>query len=593
MPRSKDNPQEEESASDTHSNLAPDADSAPNQAPEPTKASKPSHPSHSGWLKFLDTKRGQWLFALGALALVLTVVFSIPDTRYAVLGTVVKKPVTITVLDNRTKKPVSDATVVVGSQQLKTNAQGQIKLTLPVGFKQIEAQKKYYQADSRTITVRLMASQPEFTLNLAAIGNQVSVKVTNRVTGKPLAKANLEVLGTTATTSDSGEATIVLPVKKTSEAVTIKLSGYNDLKADIKNTEEAGKNTFALVPAGKIYFLSKRSGKIDVMKSNLDGSDAKVVMAGTGREFESQTVLLASRDWKYLALKSRRDNADQAKLYFISTATDKFSVMDEGDKVDFTPVGWSDEHFVYSVFRGGLQYYEAGRTAIKSFNAKTNQLKTLDQSRAAGNNNDYTGENLGTPVVVKDRVVYLKDWSASLPPSLTDKQMTINSIMPNGNAGHVVKSFSEGTGNYFGSTRLYSPSELYLTAYLDNKASYYEYENDQVSSSTEAGAINYDSFYPTYLQSPSGQRVLWYEPRDGTNTLFSGDSNAGQAKQLVSSSEFAPYGWFSDDYVLVSKKGSELYIAPRELSSAPVKITDYHKPSVTFQGYGGGYGGGF
>jgi hypothetical protein len=44
--------------------------------------------------------------------------------------------------------------------------------------------------------------------------------------------------------------------------------------------------------------------------------------------------------------------------------------------------------------------------------------------------------------------------------------------------------------------------------------------------------------------------------------------------------------------VLVSKSGSELYITPADFGTKPLKVTDYHKPNVTFRGYGGGYGGG-
>jgi hypothetical protein len=113
-----------------------------------------------------------------------------------------------------------------------------------------------------------------------------------------------------------------------------------------------------------------------------------------------------------------------------------------------------------------------------------------------------------------------------------------------------------------------------------------------VSPTTDVSNSDFQGkFYPTYLASPSNNLTFWYEPRDGANTIFGGNGDGDASKQLATSSEFTPYGWFTDDYVLLSKKGSELYIAPRDLSSAPVKITDYHKPSVTFLGYGGGYGG--
>jgi hypothetical protein len=60
---------------------------------------------------------------------------------------------------------------------------------------------------------------------------------------------------------------------------------------------------------------------------------------------------------------------------------------------------------------------------------------------------------------------------------------------------------------------------------------------------------------------------------------------------IASSSDFTPYGWFTDGYILVSKDSSELYIQTAEKGAKPLKITDYHKPDTEFEGYGYGYGG--
>jgi hypothetical protein len=101
----------------------------------------------------------------------------------------------------------------------------------------------------------------------------------------------------------------------------------------------------------------------------------------------------------------------------------------------------------------------------------------------------------------------------------------------------------------------------------------------------------YGSSYPTYLQSPSANDTFWAEPRDGKNTLFIGNEDGQKGKQIASLSEYFTYGWFTDDYLLVSKNSSELYIMPKGGSKNAIKISDYHKPVQNFYGYGGGYGG--
>jgi Tol biopolymer transport system component len=92
------------------------------------------------------------------------------------------------------------------------------------------------------------------------------------------------------------------------------------------------------------------------------------------------------------------------------------------------------------------------------------------------------------------------------------------------------------------------------------------------------------------LLSPSGSNSFWAEARDGKSALFVGDQDGKNPKQVASLSEYTSYGWFTDDYLLVSKGSSELYIMSKA-GGKPQKITDYYKPSVNYQGYGGGYGG--
>jgi hypothetical protein len=122
--------------------------------------------------------------------------------------------------------------------------------------------------------------------------------------------------------------------------------------------------------------------------------------------------------------------------------------------------------------------------------------------------------------------------------------------------------------------------------------SYYAYANGKVTSKGNLDS-EFNEYYQnrkTYLLSPSGDNTFWVEPRDGKNTLFVGDENGDNGKQIASLSDYSNYGWFTDDYLLASKNSSELYIMSKSGAGA-VKITDYHKPAVSFPGYGGGYGG--
>jgi hypothetical protein len=93
------------------------------------------------------------------------------------------------------------------------------------------------------------------------------------------------------------------------------------------------------------------------------------------------------------------------------------------------------------------------------------------------------------------------------------------------------------------------------------------------------------------LLSPSADQTFWSESRDGKNTLFIGDQGGQNGKQIASLSDYNTFGWFTDDYLLVSKNSSELYIMDKAGKQAALKVSDYHKPTQNFYGYGGGYGG--
>jgi len=542
----------------------------------------------------LSRKKLIIISSIAAAAVLIAVLFVVPLTRYAILGTFIKREANFTLLDSKTNKPVSDVQITIGGKSAKTDAQGKATVYgLPVGSKTAAAKKKYYQDLSTTVLVSVTGSGNNYQLQVVATGRQVPIKVINKVSKQPVEKAQVSAEDTTSTTDKNGEAVIVLPADVPTVKATISGDGYNKQQAIVQVTEQKDdRNTFALAPSGTVYFLSKRSGKIDVMKSDLDGSNAQTVLAGTGREEDGATVLLASRDWKYLALKARRDS-DKPKLYLIDrTKNDKLSTMDEGNAT-FTLSGWYNDTFIYQVSRDDLKNWQPKQAAIKSFNVTSGEVKNLDETDAVGtNSNDFGREYFGSVYILDNQITYAKNWSTGyyLPEVIASKKSTLNSVKPDGSDKKVIKDVP-GNNNIFLSAVLYKPQELYVRLAANGTNTYYEYENGQLTQHDEL-KDKFDDPYPTYLLSPSGKNTFWSEPRDGKNTLFVGDASGENGKELVSLSEFTPYGWYGEDYLFVSKGGSELYLLSRVNPTAgPLKVTDYHKPQASFSGYGYGYGG--
>jgi hypothetical protein len=552
-------------------------------------AQKAPKKSFKEWVK---SKQGKVaLAAIAGVILLVGVLFAVPITRYAIAGTFIRKDLVASVVDSKSGKPISDAEISVANTSAKTDKDGKATLgQVPVGQYQLNVKKKHFKDLSTSVTVPILSAADAGQVKLEATGRQVPITVVNKIGGQAVSKVTITADDTTTITDDKGEAILVLPANATTTKATLKADGYNEQQVAVTVTEQRDdKNAFSVTPSGKLYFLSKRTGKINVMKSNLDGSDPQTVLQGTGKEYEGETILLASRDWKYLALKARRDS-DQAKLYLINTANDQLSLIDEGN-AEFSLSGWNNHSFIYTVNRLATQEHQPKKYALKSFDADANKLATLDETGAEGSVISYRYEWL-TQVYILDqenRIVYTKNWNSYNAPST--RQNTVSSVQANGSNKKVLKAFELGA--YVSDGLLYKPNEIYYRTFQGSGNRYYEYEGGAIKDSSTIKASDFGQFYPTWLLSPSGEKTFWYEPRDGKNTLFLGDKLGEDGKEIATLSELRPYGWYGDGNLLMSKAGSELYIMSANETDAAkaLKITDYHKPSVNFYGYGGGYGG--
>lgn len=554
-------------------------------------------PKESWYKRLFATKKRIIMASILAVLIVLGVLYAIPATRYGILGTVVKKNVTITAIDASTGKPVSSATVQLGDKSTTTSGKGEATFTsVPVGNYTLKVSKKYYKDSSLSYMVPVFGNPQKPSIKVTATGRQVTITVVNTISKAALAKASIEVGGVKAITDDKGMATLVLPANAKTMAGTISLGGYNNANVVVTITDQTDKNNFTLTPSGSIFYLSNATGTINVMKANLDGSNAQTVVKGTGNEVASSTVLLASRDWKYLALEAHRTNDAQNQLYLFNTQTNALTLMDQGDSnVYFNLVGWSNHRFAYTVFRYNVNTWQNGRQALKSYDADNAKLATIDQTTAMGTSSyDNVYEQISNPYIVGNKIYYGKFWNGADMFNLNKQSAAIMSINADGSQKTRIKEFPV-TANSSIDVKVYEPQSLYFRVLINGQTTYYALENGTVKTVSINDGTFYNTNYPTYLVSPSSDKVFWQDYRDGKNTLFVGDQNAQNAKTLASLSDFSTYGWYGDNYVLLSKNGSELYVAPANqvfsATNQPLKITNYYKPQITYPGYGYGYGG--
>ena len=543
----------------------------------------------------------------------LLIIGAVPATRYPVLGLAMKKNFSATVVDSKTNKPVSSVDVTLDGKTAKTGQDGKVTFSkIPVGKYQLQVSKKYYQDATSNAFVPIKGSGSG-QISINATGRQVKIQVVNKITNKPIKDAELSAADTEVKTDGNGEATIVLPASADTQKASVTANGYNKFDSNVKVTESDAvdsANKFQITPSGKVYFLSKRTGKINVMNSDLDGTNQTVIVAGTGAESDTDTVLLASQDWKYLAFKSKRDEHKDPVLYLIDTANgNKMTTTDEavGTPITFTMVGWSGHNFVYQVDRSLLDW-QPKKQSLKSYNAESDKITIIDDTAAEGTGAssysgiDYRHEYYGTTIVVGETINFTKSWVSGIytadGSALAGKQSNIYSVSVTGQNRKTVKSFDANKVSFIES-RLYKPKEVYYRVFVNGVYDYYELDDANFSQKGDLGN-EFTQAYPTYLYSPSNSQTFWAESRDGKNTLFVGDNEGDHGTTIASLSDYTTYGWFTNDYLLLSKNSSELYITgvaglmdtkDQNATGVPLKITDYHKPSTNFYGYGGGYGG--
>lgn len=526
----------------------------------------------------------------GIVVLLLGILFGIPFTRYGLLGLFVTKSVALTVVDASSGKPVSAAKVSLGRFDVDTDAKGVAHISsIAVGEYHLTVEKKNYASKTSSYTVPVLFPQKDTTIKIVALGRPAVLSVTNMLTAKPVKGATITIEGASAVSDDQGKASLVLPIKAEAQTGSVKAEGFNPYEVSI--TMKAGDDPrvdVKLVPSGNVYFLSKRTGKIDVMSARLDGSAASVVLAATGRESDNETSLLASPSWSHLMLIARREGS-WPQLYLITTATGKLTTVDEAES-SYTPIGWVGEKFYYKATKYRQNAWQNGNDSLISYNAETGQRKVIDSSVGAGTSYyDMASQTISQPYIADGKIVYVKSWQYSQYYADRNRPTSVMAVVADGDLKTTVKDIP-ANGDIYADIVLQKPGVIAIRlAKPDGSKDFYRYSGGKLAQADIDDTTFYNNRF-SYLMSPNGEKAAWTEQRDGRNVVFVAGRDLTNGNQL-SVGDYTSYGWVGNEYLLYSKNHSELFVAPVGTQlDGKYKITDYHK-AYAYIGYGWGYGG--
>jgi len=330
-----------------------------------------------------------------------------------------------------------------------------------------------------------------------------------------------------------------------------------------------------LVPSGKVYFLSNRSGRIDLYAANLDGSGAALVLAGTGKEDQDTGVLPSVKNPNLLAVVSSREGRhDQYgnlihDLYLFNAQSNDLKKVE-------SVVGFGN----YRAWVGDTLVYErnsnGGCADIKTFSAVTNKSGVLAESNAS----DPASYCVNLRTAVSDGVFF------SVQSSNLSKRGVFFAKV-GGSAKQVSDTPSSTVAREVRKTIL---SQYYTGSATPPYTVWQQIDIPSLTSTKLSSPPDHADNYG-FADSLSGKYSAFIDERDGRKELYILDleknssekklTNMGAVNQFVQ--------WYGDDYVVFSSTKSDenaLYIVALA-GGQPVKIADFYRGNS--RTYGGGY----
>lgn len=478
------------------------------------------------WLKdyWADPKK-RWATIGGAAVLVITL-SSIPASRYFMLNTVgVRGSASITVLDGSTQQPLKNVKVSLKGKSGLTNSQGQARLTgLKLGNTDLVVSKRAFASYKKPITVG-WGSNPLGQVAVKAVGTQYAFRVVDWLSDKPLAKAEAAYKEASALSDADGQQLLTLDPEdlKDDDKITVTFSAadYRTEKVEV-NLDSKDPPTVQLVPARKEVFVSKRSGKYDLYKVDLDGKNESLVLPGTGSERDDMALVTHPTE-PLAAFISTRDNLRNSDGYLLST----LSLIDLNDNARLSVsqseriqlIGWQGDKLIYVQVAAGASAANPRRQRLVSYDTDS------------GSRQEIASANYFNDILLAQGRIYYAPASAFQ----TESPRLFRVDLDGSNRQTLMNS---EIYNIFRSD--------YDTLQLSTNKDWYEYKLTGSSLRQLAGSPA-NLINRLYLDSGDKSLSLWVDQRDGKGVLLSYNLDSKVDKNLLSRSGLNyPISWVSN-----------------------------------------------
>ncbi len=478
---------------------------------------------------------------------------TVPTSRYFLLNSFgVRSSASIKVLDQSTRQPLKNVQVGLRGERVLTDNDGIARFNkIKLGATELVIEKRAFAPVKQKVVLG-WGSNPLGDRDLTPVGSQYAFSVSDYLSGKPLNKIEATSGDADAFSDENGK--IKLTIDKTDDTpVEVKITGQ-DLREETLTIDanDKSEHTLAMVPNRKHVFISKRSGKYDVYKIDVDGKNEELVLAGTGSERDDM-ILLPHPTKELVALVSTRGNVRNRDRYLLSKLTiidlsDNSTVeVAQSERVQL--IDWAGNRLVYVQIADGTSAADPKRHRLISYDQDTDESTELSSS------------NFFNDVMVARGYVFFAPSSVYQ----TDK-VSLYKVRADGSASQI--AFADEIWN------MYRTSYNSLT--LSVGQDWYEYGLTGNSSNKLPGEpANLRS--RLYTDSPNGEYSLWLDQRDGKGVILAYDIKDNSDQEIQNQSGLkGPIRWLNNNS-LVFRIGTEQETADYAVSlngGDPKKIRD-------------------
>jgi hypothetical protein len=323
----------------------------------------------------------------GLILAVITLILIIPTTRYATLNIIgVRASTNFIVTDKISGRPIKNVTVNINEATAQSNNEGKVEFNdLKLGKANLSIQKRSFEPINSSITIGWGSNPLQAPFELVPTGTTFKFTITDWLDDALLKDIEVSDGESTAISDENGVAN--LTIEPTDEDISITISGNNyrneviTIPAD--SVDPLAIKLTALKPD---VFISKRSGKFDLYKRDIDGKNEKLILPATGSETEETYALVSNLSNDIGALVSTREgkrNQDGyllSDLFMIDLNAHNVSKVEGTSSERIRIIGWEADSIIFVKTIAGPSASFGTRQRIIAYDHKLKNQKELASS---------------------------------------------------------------------------------------------------------------------------------------------------------------------------------------------------------------------